>query len=99
MSKHGKNNQEEPIWIKVEGEFPTVKDLQKVLDTLDIDFGDDSRLLVKSSKKRGMYVIKDPEEFQDYEVEALRDLLVGLPEVYEVIFSFEIVESESFGFF
>ena len=98
MSRYSNDSQEEPIWIKVVGEFPTVKDLQKVLDSLDIDFGDDSRLVARSSKKRGMYIIKDPEEFQDYEVEAVRDILISVSGVDEVLFSFDLVESESFGF-
>jgi len=99
MSRYNTDSSEEPIWIKVVGDFPTVKDLQKVIDRLDVDFGDDSRLIAKNTKKRGLHIIKDPEEFQDYEVESVRDLLIGFPEVDEVMFSFEMIESESFGSF
>ena len=91
-------NSDEPIWIQVVGDFPNVKELQQVIDNLDIDFGDDSRLVAKSSKRRGMYIIKDPEEFQDYEAEAVRDLLAAVPGIDELFFSFELEASESFGF-
>ncbi|NBV28122.1 hypothetical protein EBS02_03755 [bacterium] len=90
-------NSEEPLWIKVVGDFATVKDLQKVLDNLDIDFGDDSRLVAKNNKSRGLHVIKDPEVFEDYEADAVKDLLAVAPGVDEVYFSFELEASESFS--
>lgn len=98
MSYFDSNSSEEPIWIKVVGDFPTVKDLQKILDSLDVDFGDDSRLVAKNTKRRGFHVIKDPEAFQDYEAEAIRDLLASASGIDEVYFSYELEASESFGF-
>jgi len=92
------NSSDEPIWLKVVGDFPTVKELQKIIDNLDIDFGDDSKLVAKSSKKRGFYIVKDPEAFQDYEADAVRDMLVASSGIDEVIFSYELESSESFGF-
>lgn len=99
MSKYDSDNQDEPIWIKVVGDFSSSKDLQKILDSLDIDFGDDSRLVARSSKKRGFYVVKDPEVFEDYEADAVKDLLSVASGVDEVFFSFELEDSESFGSF
>jgi len=92
------NNTEEPIWIKVVGDFDTTKELQKVIDNLDIDFGDDSRLLARTSKKRGLHIVKDPEPFQDYEADAVRDVLTAISGIDELYFSYELETSESFGF-
>jgi len=73
-------------WIKVTCDFKSADELQNFLDNLDIDFGDDSRLVAKFSRKRGFYVTKEPIPFSDYEADQLLSVLMMTPDIYEVDF-------------
>lgn len=78
--------QKSKVWIKVDSDFRNASELQSHLDDLDIDFGDDSRLMARFSRKRGMYITKEPVPFRGHEADQVMSILMTDPDIHEAGF-------------